>query len=248
MIKGSHCTEETKRKMSEGKRGKPSWNKGIPCSEETRKKISETLNGHIPWNKGILMSEEVKQNMSIAQLGNKNKLGTSCTKESKIKMSEAHKGNKVSDETRIKMGIAHIGNKGNRTPWTIERKKKISSKWIGKNNPRWKGGITSLTKTIRHLLEYREWRLMVFGRDNFTCQKCSKRGCYLHAHHIKSFSSIMQYYEITTLEEALECAELWNINNGITLCKECHKKIHKKVINNVNDENPDGEFDTRKYY
>jgi len=26
------------------------------------------------------------------------------------------------------------------------------------------------------------------------------------------------------LEQAVNCEELWNINNGITLCKECHKK------------------------
>ena len=32
--------------------GKPGWNKGQSRSEETKKKISETKKGTIPWNKG----------------------------------------------------------------------------------------------------------------------------------------------------------------------------------------------------
>ena len=34
----------------------------------------------------------------------------------------------------------------------------------------------------------------------------------------------MEEYQIKTFEQALNCAELWDINNGRTLCKECHKK------------------------
>lgn len=30
-----------------------------------------------------------------------------------------------------------------------------------------------------------------------------------------------------TLEDAENCEELWNINNGRTLCKSCHIKRHK---------------------
>ncbi|MDX1279321.1 HNH endonuclease [Oceanihabitans sediminis] len=85
---------------------------------------------------------------------------------------------------------------------------------IGKNNPNWKGDkcITKINRRIRNSLEYKEWRLMVFGRDNFTCQICGKRGTYLHAHHIKSFAN---YEKIR-----------FDVNNGLTLCKVCHRKIH----------------------
>jgi len=29
---------------------------------------------------------------------------------------------------------------------------------------------------------------------------------------------------ITTVEEALNCPELWDLSNGRTLCKPCHRK------------------------
>jgi len=29
---------------------------------------------------------------------------------------------------------------------------------------------------------------------------------------------------INSLEEALNCEELWNVNNGRTLCRKCHNK------------------------
>lgn len=49
-------TEETKRKMSEsrkGHKGHTAWNKGCSVSEETKRKISESHKGQKPWNKTI---------------------------------------------------------------------------------------------------------------------------------------------------------------------------------------------------
>jgi len=102
---------------------------------------------------------------------------------------------------------------------------------ISEHSGNWKGGITPLIEQLRHSFKYRQWRSDIFTRDNFTCQDCGdNKGGNLEAHHKKSFSSILQKYEITTLEEALNCEELWNINNGITLCEDCHKKIHRKIL------------------
>jgi len=86
------------------------------------------------------------------------------------------------------------------------------------------GGINPLIKIIRLSSKYKEWRLQVFGRDNFTCQKCGVRGTYLEPHHIKSFASMLREFNICTLEESRTCDNLWDLNNGITLCKECHSK------------------------
>lgn len=109
---------------------------------------------------------------------------------------------------------------------TKETIEKISKE----NSPHWKGGITSLYEVIRHCFEYRQWRSDVFTRDNFTCQKCGDAiGGNLNAHHIIEFADIIERHEITTLEEAIKCEELWNINNGQTLCDDCHIEEHKNL-------------------
>jgi len=129
----------------------------------------------------------------------------------------------MSFENRPKKGV-HFSpmtefKKGN----TINRgKNNPVYKMRKEDTPNWKGGITPLTLTIRHSFEYRQWRSDIFTRDDFTCQKCGKRGIKIVAHHIKRFSLIFEENKIKTLEQARICEEFWNINNGITLCKECH--------------------------
>ena len=210
-------------------KGNITWNKGIHQTEEVKRKLSESHKGLIPWMKGKHHTEETKNKIS------ESKNGCNVKEETKRKISKTLKGKIFSEETKQKLSKA---NKG-KIPWikgkhhSIEARIKISETKKGKNNPQWKGGITSLRERIEKYITYRQWRSDIFTRDDFTCQECGQRGGYLHAHHIKSFSSILQFYEITTLKEALNCEELWNINNGITLCVECHKKTYSGVLLNA---------------
>ena len=98
----------------------------------------------------------------------------------------------------------------------------------GNKCSRWKGGISPPEKIIRRSFKYREWIKQIFERDNYTCQKCKIRGGYLNAHHIKQFAQILEEYNITTIEKAECCEELWDIKNGITYCANCHKEKHYK--------------------
>jgi hypothetical protein len=80
----------------------------------------------------------------------------------------------------------------------------------GTNNPNYRGGITPLNRKVRNSPEYKEWRLKVFQRDNYTCVHCGQIGWELHADHIKPFSLFPELR--------------LDVDNGRTLCVECHKK------------------------
>jgi 5-methylcytosine-specific restriction endonuclease McrA len=92
---------------------------------------------------------------------------------------------------------------------------------------------TPLTKAIRKCFKYRQWRSDVFERDDYTCQFCGVRGSVvLNADHIKPFALILNENSIATFEQSQACEELWNINNGRTLCEPCHKSVgtHGKPV------------------
>jgi 5-methylcytosine-specific restriction endonuclease McrA len=57
-----------------------------------------------------------------------------------------------------------------------------------------------------------ELRQLVFQRDDYTCQKCEERGGILNCHHITGV-------KINPIESA-------DVDNCITLCKQCHKEVH----------------------
>jgi len=84
----------------------------------------------------------------------------------------------------------------------------------GEKRPNWiKDRSTLEVQTYRKSTEYKEWRSRIFVRDNFTCQTCLKVGGRLNAHHI------VPYIKDPNLRICMD--------NGITLCKECHKLAHK---------------------
>lgn len=93
---------------------------------------------------------------------------------------------------------------------TKETLKKMSNGATGENHWNWQGGKTKETLRLRGTYKYREWRSSVFERDNYTCQICGVKGSYLNADHIKPWS---KYPDLR-----------FDINNGRTLCLECHYK------------------------
>lgn len=124
------------------------------------------------------------------------------------------KGEHVSVKTEF--GKGHV-------PWNKGiRFKQVS----GENNFNWKGGISSLAKKLRSSIEYKEWRTKCFVRDEWTCQTCGIKGS-LEVHHLKPFSTILIENKIESFEEAVKISELWDMNNGVTLCKDCHSLADK---------------------
>ena len=72
-----------------------------------------------------------------------------------------------------------------------------------------------LKQKIRNTASYLTWRISVLNRDKFTCQIChtsmkDNRSLRHEVHHTKTFSDICIENNITTVEQALACKELWN--------------------------------------
>jgi hypothetical protein len=85
---------------------------------------------------------------------------------------------------------------------------------------------------IRNTTKYLNWRLSILKRDNFTCRLChaslkENKSLRLEVHHPKAFDEICKENNVSTVEQALECKELWNVNNGVSICYRCHKYIEK---------------------
>lgn len=99
----------------------------------------------------------------------------------------------------------------------------------GKESTSWKEiKRNPLRLAIRQLFQYRQWRSSVFKRDKYTCVICKKSkevsGKLEVDHYPISFATIIQ--NINSIEDAINCNQLWDIDNGRTLCKECHKSTY----------------------
>lgn len=113
------------------------------------------------------------------------------------------RGTKHTNESKFKNSIAHIG----KSAW--------NKGMFGKLAVNWQGGKTPILDRIRKSTEYKKWRKSVLERDEYTCHNCGiKKRIGMRVHHKYQFSI---FPEIRMSEK-----------NGITLCKECHKEVHKK--------------------
>jgi len=118
--------------------------------------------------------------------------------------------------------------------FTEEHKKNISKNHhdvSGENNPMWgkRGelnpnfrGLTPLLDLIRRSSFYIKWRSLVLQRDKWICQTCGVSGELLEVHHKIRFLHLIEEGNIKTLEDAYKYKPLWDINNGVALCKKCH--------------------------
>jgi endogenous inhibitor of DNA gyrase (YacG/DUF329 family) len=97
--------------------------------------------------------------------------------------------------------------------------KKCYGQWaslnmVGENSAHWNGGITSWRNMLWYSRPYNAWRGAVFERDGYTCQMCSDfAGGNLQAHHIRP------------VRDHKNDLLVFDVDNGITLCKDCHESI-----------------------
>ena len=83
----------------------------------------------------------------------------------------------------------------------------------GENHPNWNKDISQEEREKGRLIQgYSDFINNVYERDNYTCQVCSKHGGDLQVHHLNGYNWCKEGRTDT--------------NNGVTLCKKCHKEFH----------------------
>ena len=245
--KRSPLTKETREKISKGNKGKTAWNKGL--TKETDERVKRGAESNV--GKKRKKSKKIKTNCTycgkeiwrtpyrLALHKNtfcdlnccyKWMVGQKRTDEQRKRMSESSpkywKDKKFEKEHRKNI------SKGNKNKIrTLETRIKYSMSRTGEKE--FTGFRMPLNVQIRKLTEYVNWRKKVFKRDDYTCNVCGSQykkyiSTNLNAHHIIFLYEIIKKYSIDTIEKAKDCSELWDINNGITLCVKCHKELHKK--------------------
>lgn len=116
------------------------------------------------------------------------------------------------------------------------------------NNPNY-SGILDINSSLRSYSQS-TWTQKVFERDAFTCCSCGdSSGGNLNAHHIVPFHIIRDQIIIENFNLNLNIDEdrksliqigkddsrLNDVDNGITLCEECHKAEHRRVNSKIED-------------
>lgn len=126
------------------------------------------------------------------------------------RLSKLHKGKTISKEHRKAISIKI---KGRKESLETRIKKSIAIKAAKAHLVKPNRTTKEEKDLIRKSFEYRNWRMSVFERDKFKCQMpgCETIERYIEANHIMKFSD---YPELR-----------FDINNGITLCKPCHKNV-----------------------
>jgi len=86
----------------------------------------------------------------------------------------------------------------------------------GAAHPHFNAALTTEDREIgRKYDTYYAWRLQVFERDAFVCQRCEAggTGVYVIAHHVVSYHAAPELR--------------LDVDNGFTLCRDCHIGFHR---------------------
>lgn len=202
-LRGIPLSEETKRKLSIVRTGRKQ-------SPETIAKRSASLRGR---KRTTPFPDEVKQKIANTLKGNKNALGNKSRSgrknlpETNAKISAAHKGRKHSEEFR-------------------EMRRKLTA---GIPRPERRVPYRDIRQQIRQCMGSKEWKQAVLKRDNYTCVQC---GCKknLHVDHFPiPFFAILNKLIVeqgieNLYDKAIKYDLLFDMNNGRTLCVDCHKQ------------------------
>lgn len=239
MPSGYRHSEETRRKMSESRRGEKNPNYGKNHTEETKKRIGDANRGRHP-------SEETRRKMSDSKRGrklseeHKRRAAEGLKKRHAVdptirkKISDRLTGMVRSDETRKRISDAKKGcvysDERNRRVSAALKGRKLSDeqrmkrmgrrpsdetrrKLSGENNHCWKGGISFEPYCVKFNKEFKERVRSFFGRKCVVCGMGeADLGYSVFVHHVN-------------YDKGVCCNN--NIPLFVTLCNTCHGRTNK---------------------
>lgn len=177
------------------------------------------------------------------QKGHKINVGRKCSEETRKKISEANKKEKVAKIClTCKKKFWVIPSRKNtakycslncRKGWHLseetkrkfseirkgiklseETKRRMSIARKGKGGSNWKGGISPINERIRKSLDFRIWREKVFKYDNYACWICGIKSGYGETVKLHPHH-LFSFSKYPHLR--------FKKSNGLTLCEFCHK-------------------------
>jgi hypothetical protein len=159
-------------------------------------------------------SQDVKDRHSLSVKNSDNFINGILNREDNSGDKNPMFGKSHSVETIKKMSIARTGK-------------------IGENSTAWKGGKMSMTRLIKGFQNRNGWYKMVYERDGFKCVYCGSKK-KIEAHHKIPIKNIVDEYkndfdindDLYRFLISLDIIIDPDLSNGVTLCRECHKKEH----------------------
>lgn len=206
-----NCNSSLKRTIKNLKVGRRKWDGKDICKSCS---CSLTIDRKPQCSKSYWESVDIKNKHSLSVKSSDNFKNGILNREDNSGDKNPMFGKSHKSETIKKMSIARTGK-------------------IGENATAWKGGKVSITRLIKGFQNRNGWYKMVYERDGFRCVHCGSKN-KIEAHHKKPIRNIVDEHigKFTNNEDlyrfliSLDIILDSNLENGITLCRECHKKEH----------------------
>jgi len=88
----------------------------------------------------------------------------------------------------------------------------------GENSQNYNPNLTDEERLSRRYqlcgVNAKKWSKQTMERDNYTCQICNQHGGKLNAHHLNGWNAFPE--------------QRFDLDNGVTLCTDCHKEFHSE--------------------
>ena len=108
-------------------------------------------------------------------------------------------------------------NSGNTKSCGCTKSERLSC-MIGTKNHSYNPNLTDEDRLRRRYYlgggSHRSWSKQTMERDNYTCQICNQHGGKLNAHHLNGWNAFPE--------------QRFDLDNGVTLCTDCHKDFHSQ--------------------